>query len=325
MTRMLRNRFCRALVACALFSGLPAVWEGSSALAAPRVRRPGPSSRPALVKRLAYDRQRHAVVLGVSGQITVSTRTVPNPLRLVVDLPGARLVTPNRLLVVEDGLVSRVRVAQFAVWPPVVRVVLEPVAGEEPRLAVQQDGRRLFITVAPPPSSGLSEVLPASPALSPGRAPEPKAPTWPNPPLPGAPAAGASALPALTRPGIRQRLRPPEMPTPQRSGDVETWPTLLPQGVPPRPPAPAPPANATAPPTPASPLVPPAPASPLVPPAPASPLVPPTSVPSRAEPPTVRPVLPPGGDESLETYPFPPSVAPRSEGPPPAPSSPEER
>jgi hypothetical protein len=257
------------------------------------------STRPVLVKRLAYDRQRHSVVLGVTGNLTVSTRTVAGPLRLVVDLPGARLATPNRLLTINDGLVSRVRVAQFAVWPPVVRVVIEPVGPVEPRLAVQQDGRRLYITVAPAPARESEETLPDGmptvPALSPGAGRAPEAPPAVDEASPPPPVPGASAVPPLTRPGIQQRLRPPSSPTPVRKSEMEAWPTLLPQPATTRAPLPTPPQPASTP-------------------APTRPVIPQVDGTARPEPPPAEaPVLPPGGDEPLETDPFP--IPPRSDGP----------
>jgi hypothetical protein len=259
------------------------------------------STRPVLVKRLAYDKQRHSVVLGVTGNLTVSTRTVASPLRLVVDLPGARLATPNRLLTVNDGLVSRVRVAQFAVWPPVVRVVIEPVGSEEPRLAVQQDGRRLYITVAPAPAresqEALPEGMPTVPALSPAAGHAPEAPPAPDEASPLPPVPGASAVPPLTRPGIQQRLRPPTPQSPALRGGMEAWPTLLPQPATTRAPIPAPPQPASSP-------------------AAARPVPPSGDGSSRPAPlPGEAPVLPPGGDEPLETDPFPVPPPPRADGP----------
>jgi hypothetical protein len=291
-----------ALSCSALF---PLLTCGAAVPADASRQRAARPSRPVLVQRLAYDRQRHSVVLGVTGHLAVATRTVANPLRLVVDLPGARLATRNRALTVGDARVARVRVAQFAVWPPVVRVVIEPTGPDEPRLAVQQDGSRLYFTVAAPtaqpaagspqpqaPASGAAEafpgVLPGPPLPMPQQDAPPAIQLPDTPGLPPAP----SSVPPLTRPGIQQRLRPAPAATPAKRNEADAWPMVLPK----RPPEGLPEAASEGPRVPAAP--PPFPGAP----ANAAPLAaPPTS-------PEAGPLPPPGADAPLETDPFPTPV-----------------
>ncbi|MEB3222059.1 MAG: AMIN domain-containing protein [Candidatus Sericytochromatia bacterium] len=259
--------------------------------------------RPVLVQRLAYDAQRHTIVLGVTGHLGVATRTVANPLRLVVDLPGARLATRNRALTVGDPLVARVRVAQFAVWPPVVRVVIEPTGPDEPRLAVQQDGRRLYITVAPPTAQpAAASPQPLVPAAGPpeeaaGDLPLSPLPVLTAPPAillpatPGLPPA-SSSVPPLTRPGIQQRLRPAPATAPAKRNEADAWPLVLPQGRPVGQPG-ATPGD---------------PRAPLA--APPTPVAPPNAAPLATPPggPEAAPFPAPGADAPLETDPFPTPV-----------------
>ena len=113
-----------------------------------------PASRPSLdpaveVNNLAYDRARHSLVLDISGPVTISTRSLKAPPRLVVDIPAARLKSHNRELVVHDDMIGRVRVSQWKIYPPTVRVVIETVTPAEPLIAVQQTGSKLYITLAP--------------------------------------------------------------------------------------------------------------------------------------------------------------------------------
>ncbi|MEB3284155.1 MAG: AMIN domain-containing protein [Candidatus Sericytochromatia bacterium] len=119
------------------------------------------AQRTVLVRGMHFDKVRHTVSLRVTGQVSISTRTVSSPTRLVVDLTRARLVTPNREMVVRDPLIKRIRIAQFSLTPPVVRLVIEPRISPEPTLAVQQTGRAIFVSVArAQPASNMNDGLP---------------------------------------------------------------------------------------------------------------------------------------------------------------------
>lgn len=182
-----------------------------------RSRAEAPPNRLVFVRGMSFDPQRHTLVLAVTRSVAVSTRSLPNPMRLVIDLPGARLAMRNRELMPRDTLVHRVRVAQYSVWPPIVRVVLEPVSQQEPILAVQQGRGRVFISVAEG-AKGAPTETPETEAPSPQTIPEGEAPDLPAQPAPTTvspapvaspePPSKPSSLPPLKRPGIQQRLRP---------------------------------------------------------------------------------------------------------------------
>lgn len=166
------------------------------------------------VDSMAYEADRHSIVLAIDGPVTIATRSLKAPARLVVDVPAATLMTNNREMTVGDGLVKRVRLSQFKIIPPTVRVVIETAGTEEPLIAVQQTETHLYITVAPPRKDEPDET--PAPAVLPSMAPATPAPT-------------PMALPSLPVP----RLSPPAMPS--------TMPTVVP--TPPRPslaPTPAP-------------------------------------------------------------------------------------
>ncbi|MDB5098759.1 MAG: hypothetical protein JWM80_3180, partial [Cyanobacteria bacterium RYN_339] len=124
---------------------LAAVLGSGAAYAA--VMRP---EAPVFVDNLAYDAAKHSLVLDITGPVTISSRVLKAPPRLVVDIPAASLRSHNRELVVNDRLIQRVRVSQWRIIPPVVRVVIETAPSpSEPLLAVQQTADKLFITLAP--------------------------------------------------------------------------------------------------------------------------------------------------------------------------------
>jgi hypothetical protein len=219
-----------------------------SAAAAPR---PTPQARaagplpplvvaPVHIHGMSYDRARHSLVLTITGPVTISTRVLKAPPRLVVDIPSASLDSANRELTIKDDLVNRVRVSQFKILPPTVRVVIETASATEPLIAVQQTGKRLYITLAPArpgeetpaegvlpspgpePSSFTPPTLPeATPQPPASAAPAPRlpiptvAPVRPTP-APARPTPTPAAAP-VGRPGIQTRLRP-GMPIPTPIG-----------------------------------------------------------------------------------------------------------
>lgn len=181
---------------------------------------------PIHIHGISYDRARHSLVLTITGPVTISTRVLKSPPRLVVDIPSASLDSVNRELVIKDELVTRVRVSQFKIIPPTVRVVIETASEQEPLIAVQQTGKRLYVTLAPA-RPGEAEPTPAGVLPSPG--PEPSTFTPPTlleatpKPLPSArptpawrPVATPTPVPS-GRPGIQTRLRP-GMPIPTPAG-----------------------------------------------------------------------------------------------------------
>ena len=190
-----------------------------------------------LINNLAYEAERHSVVLEISGPLTVSTRSLKAPARLVVDLPAATLMSKNRELVIGDNLVKRVRLSQFKIiGPPTVRVVIETAGNEEPLIAVQQTAKYLYITVAKTPVEqedhhDHAHDHPTTPAATPTPTPAPRATVTPPPvptvrptptptprPTPSAtprPVATPVAVPTAA-PTVRPSPSPLPTPTPRR-------------------------------------------------------------------------------------------------------------
>ncbi len=185
---------------------------------------------PVHIHGVTYDRARHSLVLTITGPVTISTRVLKSPPRLVVDIPSASLDSANRELVIKDDLVTRVRVSQFKIIPPTVRLVIETATENEPLIAVQQTGKRLYVTLAP---ARPGEVEPTPEGVLPSPGPEPSSFTPPTlieatpAPIPSLrptpawrpaatptpawrpPVATPTPLPTPTgRPGIQMRLRP---------------------------------------------------------------------------------------------------------------------
>jgi type IV pilus assembly protein PilQ len=177
-------------------------------------RAPAPSGAPARtllsVEARGADPE-PAIVLNADGAVAHEHFELKNPPRLVIDLLGVVDKTATKSVPVESGVLSRVRVAQFATRPrPVARVVLD-LKGPRPYAIVPTEGGlvvdfseeavRLAAESAPAPAGQLAaplaaEAPSASPAPSGRRAAK-------------APAAAASE-PSSAEP-------PPEEPSPQPS------------------------------------------------------------------------------------------------------------
>ena len=74
--------------------------------------RVAPSARaeePVVISGLSYDARRHSLVFDITGPVTISTRSMKSPARLVVDMPSARLRFNKRELAVNDAFVSAAR------------------------------------------------------------------------------------------------------------------------------------------------------------------------------------------------------------------------
>ena len=229
----------------------PAAGQVAAAPAAPRgqVSLPPLVVAPVHIHGITYDRARHSLVLTITGPVTISTRVLKAPARLVVDIPSASLDSANREMVINDDLLARVRISQFKIFPPTVRVVLETAAAQEPLIAVQQTGKRLYITLAPArpgepgpegvlpspgpePSSFTPPTLPEATAapVRPVATPTPRPATTPSPRPVVAPSlrpATTPTPPPVVRPGIQTRLRP-GMPIPTPAGRRTSPPTPTP-------------------------------------------------------------------------------------------------
>lgn len=174
------------------------------AIAASLAAAPAVASGFVTISNVTYEQARHSVVLEISGPVTVSTRSLKAPPRLVVDVPTATLFTPNQELVIRDALIKKVRISQFQIYPPVVRVVIETATEKEPLIALQQTKDRLYITLAPARVEGQ-----ASPGHDHGHAHEPAPKPTPTPP-------GYQILPDAS-PAVKPvKLEPtPAAPTPK--------------------------------------------------------------------------------------------------------------
>lgn len=206
---------------------------GAAIVAAPALTPPAAHAGATVqINNLAYEADRHSVVLEISGPLTVSTRSLKAPARLVVDLPAATLMSKNRELVIGDQLVKRVRLSQFKIIPPTVRVVIETAGAEEPLIAVQQTAKYLYITVAKTPEEreddhGHPHDHPATPAATPTPAPRatvtpPPVPTvrptptpTPRPTPTPTPTPRPTATPTAA-PTVRPSPSPLPTPTPRR-------------------------------------------------------------------------------------------------------------
>jgi hypothetical protein len=207
---------------------LVALLGSAAAFAAPA--RP---DAPVFVNNLAYDAARHSLVLDITGPVTISSRALKNPPRLVVDIPTASLKSANRELVVRDQLIQRVRVSQWRIIPPVVRVVIETAPSPaEPLIAVQQTADKLYITLAP---ARANEDVGGSPlpASSPQTFTPPPHPATPRPAGTKPPAAKPTPRLKPTRAPVIRWQKPraidePVAPTPTPGLKVQPRPTATP-------------------------------------------------------------------------------------------------
>ena len=165
---------------------------------------PALAEGPVHINNMAYEAPRHSIVLDITGPVTISTRSLKAPPRLVVDIPTARLLSKNRELTIGDDLVKRIRVSQFKIFPPTVRVVIETATEAEPLIAVQQTQKQLFITLAPARQGDAHEDHQADTHDHPAPVPPPPSPVATPTPRPAAPtpvpAETLEPAPALSPP-----------------------------------------------------------------------------------------------------------------------------
>ncbi len=123
---------------------------------------------------LEADRDGARVLLRVAGQIAKpGVQVLPNPARVVVDLPGVdrgTAVTRQDLNLLTHPLIQKVRLAQFAPEPkPVTRMVLEVAPGTQVVVELTAEGVQLLLT----PGEGRVQARfePTSRPQAPGAAP----------------------------------------------------------------------------------------------------------------------------------------------------------
>lgn len=246
-----------SLLRAAVVLGLAAIpsWTAEAAPPAHGAMAAARKDAAVHINNLSYDRGRHSLVLDISGQVTISTRSLKAPPRLVVDIPSASLESHNRELSIHDDMIQRVRISQWKIFPPTVRVVIETSTATEPLIAVQQTGVKLYITLAPArgvdeepkgnpspripgegagmPAASAQPVGPTSrPSPKPGVRPMPRATVHPAPHATSRPAAHASphaGTHPTPHPGGRHTPRPiDEETTPRPTSPPDDWQTPRP-------------------------------------------------------------------------------------------------
>jgi AMIN domain len=135
----------------------PAVPPGTSTYALP----------PAAVKsvKVVHDKTGSVIEITTSRPVPPALQTLPNPPRLVIDLPNANVAVKEKHIAAKGGEFTDVRVDQFQVMPPVTRVVVDLV---EPRQYTWDGaGNRLTIRVKPPEDPAAKAAPPMQPATIP--------------------------------------------------------------------------------------------------------------------------------------------------------------
>jgi N-acetylmuramoyl-L-alanine amidase len=104
------------------------------------------------------------IIISVDDEVQCNTQRIPNPDRLVFDLPGTRLspALVGRVLSVEDGLLHQIRVAQYT--PTATRVVLDVEQMDDYSVSTLPNPFRLVIDVHGKAKALVTEALdPGSP------------------------------------------------------------------------------------------------------------------------------------------------------------------
>ncbi len=90
----------------------------------------GASSKIAVIRsyRIIQEKDGPAVEILSSNPLVPAIQQIENPLRLVIDLPNARLETPHKRTTIQADQITSIRADQFQQTPPVARVVLDLLA-----------------------------------------------------------------------------------------------------------------------------------------------------------------------------------------------------
>ena len=148
-----------------------------------RSQTPKPDSRPAAsalaaskvaaIKsfRIVQEKDGPAVEILSTRPLVPAIQAISDPDRLVIDLPNARLETPDKRINVEADQIRAIRANQFQQNPPVARVVVDLLA---PRTYTwDAAGNRLVVHLGKNPGQVRSSTFepPAVPSLTPGPRP----------------------------------------------------------------------------------------------------------------------------------------------------------
>jgi hypothetical protein len=168
--RRLHSDLCAVVVVSMLLLAAPMLHSQTL------VNQPSASSaisKVAAIKsfRIVQEREGSAVEILSTKPVVPSIQALRNPDRLVIDLPNARLDTPEKRISVQADQISTLRANQFQQSPPVARVVVDLLA---PRAFTwDAEGNRLMIHLAknPGPANESPFQAPTVPSLTP--APQP--------------------------------------------------------------------------------------------------------------------------------------------------------
>ncbi len=121
--------------------------------------------------RIVQEKDGQAVEILATKPLVPSIQAIGDPDRLVIDLPNARLETPQKRISVKADQISSIRADQFQQNPPIVRVVVDLLA---PRAYTwDAAGNRLVVHLGKSPNQASSSPFqpPTVPSLTP--APQP--------------------------------------------------------------------------------------------------------------------------------------------------------
>ena len=122
-----------------------------------------PNLPPAAVKsvQVIHDKNGSAIEILTSRPVPPALQTLPNPPRLVIDLPNANVALKQKKLKAKGEEFAAIRVDQYQLTPPVTRVVVDLQAAHE--YTWDAAGNRLTIRLKPPDEPKPKAAPPAQP------------------------------------------------------------------------------------------------------------------------------------------------------------------
>ena len=131
------------------------------------------ASKVAVIKsfRMVQEKDGPAVEILATRPLVPAIQLINDPLRLVIDLPNARLDTPNKRISIQADEISALRADQFQQNPPVARVVVDLLA---PRAYTwDAAGNRLVVHLGKNPTAASHSPFQAPAVASLTREPQP--------------------------------------------------------------------------------------------------------------------------------------------------------
>jgi len=173
---LFRGNPCAVFVLGMLILGVPCLHSQTQVGSAvnPGSKRSVPSvSKVAAVKsfRIVQEEDGSALEILSTKPLVPAIQAISNPDRLVIDLPNARLDTPEKRISVQAHQISAIRADQFQQNPPIARLVVDLLA---PRAFTwDAAGNRLLVHLGKSPDEPTSSPFqaPAIPSLTPTRHP----------------------------------------------------------------------------------------------------------------------------------------------------------